>query len=139
MNAMIVIFNIILILLKIRIYTIITTNCTNPEIGDELVNLFKGCSDNCCSDRRYYHNPSTEPSTGFATITPIITDCEDRITSTTQHFQTPYSTIHEPRITDSSISTSMVEVSTSHHNNMRLTVIIVYSVIPSIFWFVCAV
>ena len=78
---------------QIRIYNIITTNCTKSEIGYELVHLFKGCRDECCDDSQYYHDPTlimkakTEPSNGTTIATPI-SDCnttEGSISSTTPY------------------------------------------------------
>ena len=59
---------------QIRIYNIITINCTKSEIGYELAHLFKGCRDECCvhDNSQYYHDPTLvmkattdlEPSNG---------------------------------------------------------------------------
>ena len=79
---------------QIRIYNIITINCTKSEIGYELAHLFKGCRDKCCDNSQYYHDPTsvmkatTEPSNGTIIATPTISDCntiEDSISSTTPY------------------------------------------------------
>ena len=62
-------------------------NCTNPEIGDKLVHLFKGCRDKCCSKSSYYHlitlKTATGPSTRTSTINnaPTTTNCDRKTTS----------------------------------------------------------
>ena len=90
---------------KIRIYNIITINCVNPEIGHELVHLFKGCSDACCTNSNYYHNPmsvksATEPSSSSATATHVTIDCHSDKTEENI-------TIHE-LTTESSVSAATV-------------------------------
>ena len=75
---------------QIRIYTIITTNCTKTEIGYELAHLFKGCRDECCDDSQYYHHPTlvmkatTEPSNGTTIATPTKSDCDTTEGSSSQ-------------------------------------------------------
>ena len=100
---------------KIRIYNVITISCTNSEIEDELVHLFKGCTNvdkvECCANNNYYHDPMSvkatmEPSNSTTTVAPTTTDCDttkDRISPTSQ---TPHPTTHDLTSINPSTSTA---------------------------------
>ena len=83
--------------IQIRIYNTVTTNCVNPVIENRLIHLFKGCTDKCCTNRGYYHEPNS------TTATPV--DCDiSSLTST--DFQTPHSNIHEVTTEPSTMASS---------------------------------
>lgn len=70
----------------------------------------------------YYHNPtitpSTDPPTSTATVTHATTDCDKtENTSTTEHFQMPYSNVNEIRTNS---STSITPIITGHVTITRM-------------------
>ena len=129
--------------IQIRIYNTITTNCVNPVIENRLIHLFKGCTDKCCTNSRYYHEPNaisveaaTGPSTSSTTATPVATNCD--ISPSTLDFQTPHSTVHEVTTkpstssstatadyakTEESISPTTQHFQTSHSTIHKVTIL----------------
>ena len=100
---------------QIRIYNIITINCTKSEIGYELAHLFKGCRDECCdcNKNRHCHDPPI--------AAPVMSDCdtiEDSISSIT-----PYPTHTHISTTPTNSSTLIKTVANPPYYNLTSTAI----------------
>ena len=100
-------------LLQIRVYNVIdTSDCSNPVTRDELVHLFRGCTEDYCDNSDYYITvPELEPG-ATAAIPPTNTMTRSDTVPTTSTgfdygiYQGPHSTIQEiPISTTPTIST----------------------------------
>ena len=107
-------------------YNVITTSCSDSEIRDELVHLFRGCSESCCRDRGHYVTVPTPTSnavfaagSGVFVMSSQVTRCFLDLSTTSPGISSSSGGMDS--ITTPGSDTRLINSSTSSSGSSRLT------------------